>query len=501
MIHVYRPIPNHQQILKFELESPNLEPSDPSSLPRRSSIVWISMLMSVVAIGSAVVALLMTRTALDNQVNIAESQAALMELKTTLQAQPVQTQPTSAAAQKQPSVLPRPTIRMVRESMDVSSESLEDELEQVVTSLQIQYPKLPDALHVVAMMKAQTRKYAEAQELWQQCTRLAPKQEMYYVNLASVAMEQGSDEFAAKTLQQALDQGLESFEISYHLGIAKSRLGAYEDAIQLTEKALKKYPTAASLWLILGQAQLELEKNQEAETSFRKALEFGASSPAVYVGLGNACVRQGKREEGTRFLKTYSELKSQDKLSGQERYQTLSVKEIKQTATTVFTEAATVYFRQKDTRQTERLLTRCIALEPTKPSGLRALADYYFKMKMLAEERLVRERIIEVGSDRFGDYIDVAKVCAQMGDRESAEANLKLAMALYPQAVEPYAALSQMQLESGRLESAKWYAQQSLERQPSAEGFRFLASICNQQQDALGEAEALRLAKQLEKKP
>ena len=120
---------------------------------------------------------------------------------------------------------------------------------------------------------------------------------------------------------------------------------------------------------------------------------------------------------------------------------------------------------------------------------------------MLAEERLVRERIIEVGSDRFGDYIDVAKVCAQMGDRESAEANLKLAMALYPQAVEPYAALSQMQLESGRLESAKWYAQQSLERQPSAEGFRFLASICNQQQDALGEAEALRLAKQLEKKP
>ena len=275
------------------------------------------MLMSVVAIGSAVVALLMTRTALDNQVNIAESQAALMELKTTLQAQPVPTQPTLAAAQKQPSVLPRPTIRMVRESMDVSSESLEDELEQVVTSLQIQYPKLPDALHVVAMMKAQTRKYAEAQELWQQCTRLAPKQEMYYVNLASVAMEQGSDEFAAKTLQQAVDQGLESFEISYHLGIAKSRLGAYEDAIEITEKALKKYPTAASLWLILGQAQLELEKNQEAETSFRKALEFGASSPAVYVGLGNACVRQGKREEGTKFLKTYSELKSQDKLSGQ----------------------------------------------------------------------------------------------------------------------------------------------------------------------------------------
>ena len=480
-----------------------METTELSTGSRRTFPVWIPALISLMALGTAAYALVLVRTTMESQASLLEVQE---ELRQAVSDSKMATQPTIPLEnltkfEKRSTALIRPTVLIPLEGAKDSAESIQMEMEQVVASLQSQYPKLPDALHVVAMMKAQTRKFAEAQELWQQCIRLAPQQELYYVNLASVAMEQGNNELALNTMRQGVALGFDSFDVMHHFALALSNLGLYDETIQVIERSLKKFPTAASHWLLLGQAQLEQEKNSDAELSFRKALNMGANSPGVYVGLGNACVRQGKRDEGATYLKTFAQLKSQDKLSGQERYQILSDQEIKQTASTVFTEAATVYFRQKEPLHTERLLLRCVALAPKSQSPLRALADFYFKSKLLAEERVVRGRILELGTDLFSDYIDLAKVCAQMEDRESVEATLKLAMTLYPQSIEPYAALSQVFLEAGKLDKARWFAQQSIERGPSADGFRFLAAICEKQHDTQAAAEALRLAKQLEAKP
>ena len=179
--------------------------------------------------------------------------------------------------------------------------------------------------------------------------------------------------------------------------------------------------------------------------------------------------------------------------------QALSEKKIRRTAVTVLVEAASVYFCQKDLLQTEVLLMRCVALAPKENSGLPAFADLYFKTKMLAEERLVRERILEIGSYQFRDCVDLAKVRAQLNDNKSAEATLKFALALNPSAIEPYAALAQFHLQAGRLDKARWFAQQSIEREPTSEGFRFLATICQLQKDERGVNQALKLAEQLEK--
>lgn len=470
---------------------------------RRTFPIWIPVLFSMMAIGIASYALILVRTTMESQSSLLEVHEELRQAMSDSRMAKQSTAPLEnlTAVEKRSAALTRPTVLIPREGAKDTGELIQLELEQVVASLQSQYPRLPDALHVVAVTKAQTRKFSEAQELWQECLRLAPQQELYYVNLASVAMEQGNNELALNTMRQGVALGFDSFDVMHHFALALSNLSLYDESKQVIEKSIKKFPMAASNWLLLGQSQLEQERNSEAELSFRKALELGANSPGVYVGLGNACVRQGKREEGAKYLKTFVELKGQDKLSGQERYQILSDQEIKQTATTVFTEAATVYFRQKEPLHTERLLLRCVALEPNSRSPLRALADFYFKSKMLSEERVARERILEQGTDLFSDYIDLAKVCAQLDDRESVEATLKLAMTLYPQSIEPYAALSQVFLEAGKLNKARWFAEQSIERGPSADGFRFLAAICEKQRDTQAAAEALRLAKQLEAKP
>ena len=466
------------------------------SLPAKgSNSRWMQMI-SILALAISIVSIGLTRNALERQASLADEHAMLRgELAKALVTQPI---PQIVESRPKEDITAA-TLHLVREPVEISGEMLQAEIELVASDLQNQFPKLPDALHVVAMMKAQTRQFSDAQKLWEECTRLAPKKEIYRVNLASIAMEMGDNELAIRVLNDGAGMGFDSFDFLHHLAIALSKLGRYEEAVATLQKSIQKFPNDSSNWILFGQAQLEQGQSSDAEASFRKAMEMGAATPNVFLGLGNACARQGKREEAAKHLKTYSELMSKDRLSGQERYQVLSEKEIRRTASTVLTEAATVYFRLKDNRQTERLLMRCVALAPKDLSGLRALADLYFKTKMLSEERVVRERILELGSNQFQDCVDLAKVCAQLQDNKSAEAALKLAMTLSPNSIEPYATLAQFHLTSGDLDHARWFAQQAIERQPTAEGFRFLASICQKQKDDPGASQALQFAEQLEK--
>jgi tetratricopeptide (TPR) repeat protein len=486
-------------------------------MPRPSAFGWLSLFLSIASIGFAATALLLAKIGLDGQARLSESNvqlskelAAVPEIVTrsVADALPPPPPPTDASLNTanpkttSSTATPKaPTIRWTRSPTEIQPELLEEEMQQLVDVLKGQYSSNSEALHVAALMKAQTRQFAEAQALWSECLRLAPDKELFYINVASIGMEQGNNDLALSILNQGVHRGFGSLDLIQHLGIVLSKLGKHEESLQRVEAGLQKFPNAVPLLLLSGQAYLELGQYPQSESQFRKAMELGADTSSLYVGLGNACVRQGKREEGSRYLKIYADRVAQDKLSGQDRYDKLSNQEIKQTAIAVFTEAAAFYFRQKDKLQAERLLMRCVAIAPEDLSGLRALADLYFKNKMLAEERFVRERILELGTSRFSDYLDLAKVCAQLNDNESAEAVLKSAMTSNPLSIEPLATLAQFYLQSNRLDHAKWYAQQSIERQPSAEGFRFLASICHLQKDAIGEVEAIRLAKQLEAKP
>ena len=117
-----------------------------------------------------------------------------------------------------------------------------------------------------------------------------------------------------------------------------------------------------------------------------------------------------------------------------------------------------------------------------------------------AEERAIRERILELGSTEFSDFINLAKVCASLGDLESAEAVLKQSAAVSPLSHLSYAGLSEFYLQNHKLENARWYAQQAIERQPSPDAFRFLAGICKRLNDVTGETEALKCAEQMQGK-
>ncbi|HEX5105169.1 MAG TPA: hypothetical protein VFV87_15220, partial [Pirellulaceae bacterium] len=98
----------------------------------------------------------------------------------------------------------------------------------------------------------------------------------------------------------------------------------------------------------------------------------------------------------------------------------------------------------------------------------------------------------------FANYLDLAKASAQLGEPEAAEATLKLAITMQPQAADGYTALAQFYLESSRAKKARWYSQEAVRRQPTAEGYRLLASTCRLLGDTASAEAALALAGQLE---
>jgi tetratricopeptide (TPR) repeat protein len=484
-----------------------------SSEEGRNWIPWVSIWIAVLAVALSFYQLTLLRQTMERQAELSDSLVELQKQQSPAISKPVpdaaekpalQTEDAnreaSTAKESQKGDNGPALVQLLVRPLQNSLATLEEELEEVASRLQSLYPSNADALHVVGMMKAQTRHYTEAQAIWKECIRLEPKQELHYINLASIAMEQGDYDLALNTLRQGVALGFDSFDMAHHLALALSNLGIFDEARQVLEASLKKFPEEGSHWLLLGQAQLELGTTSESETSFRRAMELGVNTPSLYVGLGNACLRQGKRSEAKEYLEKYAELKKQDNLSGQERYQVLSDQEIRRTAKSIFTEAAAVYFKQKDALEAERLLLRCVAMDPENLSALRALADLYLQSKQVAEEKAVRERIIELGSEAFQDYLELAKVHASLGDRMRAEATLKMAVSVFPQRIEPYAGLAEFCLEGGKLPEARWYAQKSIERIPSAEGFLFLASICDQLKDERGASEARKYAKQLSEK-
>jgi tetratricopeptide (TPR) repeat protein len=266
----------------------------------------------------------------------------------------------------------------------------------------------------------------------------------------------------------------------------------------VVEKALAEHPQSASHWVVLGQAQLKIGKAPEAETSLKKAVDLGAGTASVFFALANACARQGKQDEAAQYRQRYAELSQGDSLEAKERFQALSTAEARRTAVAILTEAATVHSWQSDTLEAERLLLRAIALDPAAAASCRALATLYYEASMPAEERVVRRRLVEIEPGSFENYLNLAKVSAQLGEPEAAEAALKLAIAMRPEAAQAYATLAQFYLEAGRAEKARWFAQAAVRREESVEGYLLMASACQQLGDQPSAQAAIDMARKLD---
>lgn len=390
-----------------------------------------------------------------------------------------------------------PTIRLPRTPAAATAEELEKELIGVAELLQERFPELPEALHVAATVHAELRQTRKAEEIWQRCISLAPTNLAPRVALATIAMERGEDQAAIEALSDALAEGHSSPELDHHLASALSKVGRVEDAEQLLQGSLQKYEPVAENWRLLGQTQWQLEQLAEAETSLLRALELGDRSGELYLALTNVSSRLGKESEAERYREEFRRRREVLPEDADQPFQVTYAAAMRRNLVNTLGKAGAVFAHQGDVARAEGLLLRAIALDPDHAEILRELAMMLLEQQRVPDAWVVHRHLVELDPPNYLDCINLATVATELGDYESVERALRLAMDLRPQMALPYLGLARLYLDVGRFEEARWHANAAVRREPSLAAYAALAAACQELGDREAADAAREAAKQL----
>jgi tetratricopeptide (TPR) repeat protein len=389
-----------------------------------------------------------------------------------------------------------PTIELPSKAVDIPTEALRTELLELGADLLARFPKVPEALHVVAWMYADLQRVTDAERIWQDCIRLAPKQVGPYVGLAAAAMKLGKDGEAVATLQQAISAGCASAELDHQLAAALTKLGRLPEAVQVLQRGLVAYRQASENWLQLGQIQIQLGQFAEAEASLQQAILHGTSDGSVFFSLATACARQGKQEQAAKYRQLFSARKSEQAAAGDAPFQLRYDAEFRRIALAAICRAGTVYDRQGHPAEAERWLLQALALAPDNLVVCGELTAFYRRLGRAADARIVQQRMVDIQPENTVHYVNLASLASQLGDYAAAEAALKEVVGKRPDLSIGYSGLAQLYLQAGKLEQARWFAEAALRMEPAApeetvQTYRVLAAVCGRLGDQAAAETAL----------
>ncbi len=391
------------------------------------------------------------------------------------------------------SVTLEPTIRLPREPVEATAEQMEAELVEIAERLQERFAESPEALHVAAVVYAELRQTRKAEEVWRRCIALAPDRLGPRVGLASTAIERGEDETAVEVLRAALDEGLASPELFYHLATALNKLGRLEQAEEVLQEGLARFEPVAVNWRLLGQAQLQLERYPEAESSLRRARSLGDESAELYLALANVLSRQGKTDEADSYRERFRQRRAIPPEDADQPFQVAYASVMRRNLVETLAKAGAVFAHEGELMEAERLLLRAVQLDPQNAEILREVARMFLDQQRLDDAWLVHRRLIQRDPPNFLDCINLAHVGLQVGDYETVETAFRLAMDLRPEVALPYVGLARLYLETGRFDQARWSAEGAVRREPTVQAYAILAAACEALNDT-DAAQAARLA-------
>jgi tetratricopeptide (TPR) repeat protein len=373
------------------------------------------------------------------------------------------------------------TVAMPTFQLSVDKAELEAESFRVANQLLAARPNDAQAIHVAAVCNSQFQKTAEAQELWLKCIELSPTTETYYLNVAANALFRGETELALATLEKAIANGIRSADISHHMGLALTRLGDDEKAVEVLQQAINSDSNLAAHWMLLGQSQLKLNRLPDAKVSLNRAVALGVRNRAVYLALLNTSMRLGEKEEAAKYREIVDAAGDKPTDDGRERFRTISEREAKRVLLTVLGEACVVYRDAGLLEDAEHTALRLLAHEPDNYGTCLFLAEMYHRRNMPAEELIARQRMLEINPSEFLNQLHVARILADAGYPQRCEGAIKLVISIAPQKALGYAAMAEFLQSQGLANRAQWYAEQALDRERSPAGFKLLASILRSQ--------------------
>ena len=129
--------------------------------------------------------------------------------------------------------------------------------------------------------------------------QLDPDNAQYHNTLGLVLLNLGRPVDAQAEFQTAIGLEKTSPDLQHNLGIALAQQNRFDDAVAAYKKALTfpAYTTPEVAYYNMGEAFIRLGKPQEAQESFRAAIQLEPTMVAAHYGLGLALSQGGRRDE------------------------------------------------------------------------------------------------------------------------------------------------------------------------------------------------------------
>lgn len=163
-------------------------------------------------------------------------------------------------------------------------------------------PAHAEALHLLAVLFAQDKRFDEAEPHFLAATRYAPNRLDFCCNYALSLHEHGRSQEAVDQFRRVLSQQPSLVLALNGVGNALCALGEHERAEDAFRKALKVEPTNPLLHNNLGNALKERGQIKQAIASYRRALAINPHYPEACVNLGIALKETGSLDEARASL-------------------------------------------------------------------------------------------------------------------------------------------------------------------------------------------------------
>jgi Tfp pilus assembly protein PilF len=129
--------------------------------------------------------------------------------------------------------------------------------------------------------------------------QLDPDNAQYHNTLGLVLLNLDRPVDAQAEFQTAIDLDKTNPDLQHNVGVALAQQKRFDDAIAAYKKALTfpTYTTPEVAYYNMGEAYIRLGKPQEAQESFRAAIQLEPTMVAAHYGLGLALSQGGRKDE------------------------------------------------------------------------------------------------------------------------------------------------------------------------------------------------------------
>lgn len=254
---------------------------------------------------------------------------------------------------------------------------------------------------------------------------------------------------------QSLQEGLRALDFE-----------KYESARNIFTTLTVNEPKNADNWYYLGQAYLNLYKEDSAKWAYEKGTAIAPTSPANFIGLGELLMAENKKTEANQlFNKALSFSKGRDGM-------------IKDANALRLVAAALIATDNKSTNEALEHIKNALSIAPKNYEVLITAGDVYLELNNGGESASQYERAEGVDPKNAKAYTRVAAIWLRVKNAEQTFTDLNKALEIDPNYAPALKLMSELYYKSKKYEKAKQYYTKYLENsEPSVANQKRFAKI------------------------